>query len=229
MEQRLAMVIDLHRCVGCSACDIACKSENNQPHDFHWSNHLIETAGTFPHVRYRYVPTLCNHCANAPCVKICPTGAMYKDDRGLTLHEPDACIGCRSCQLSCPYGAIYFNKEKPHREFASKEELVPGCTASGSEVAQKAGATPPNYNPERAKTYDGVRRKGVVEKCTLCDHRLDQGKEPWCVLSCPAGARTVGDVNDPNSKVSKLLAQHQPRVLNQHRGTKPHVFYIREF
>ena len=82
-----SMVIDLHRCVGCAACDIACKSENNLPDDFHWSNHIIETSGVFPNVRYRYIPTLCNHCENAPCVAACPTKAMHKSEDGLTLHE----------------------------------------------------------------------------------------------------------------------------------------------
>lgn len=228
LGQRLAMVIDLHRCVGCAACDIACKSENNVPHDFHWSNHIIETAGTFPNVQYRYVPTLCNHCGDAPCVEVCPTGAMYKEDRGLTLHDADTCIGCRSCQLACPYGAIYFNENKPHRH-QQEQPLIKGCTSTSEEVAQKAGANPPHYNAERAATADGVRRKGIVEKCTLCDHRLAQNEEPWCVVSCPAEARTVGDLGDPDSKVSRLVKKYKPQVLNKEQGTKPHVFYIRQF
>ncbi|MDT8446597.1 MAG: 4Fe-4S dicluster domain-containing protein [bacterium] len=229
LGQRLAMVIDLHRCVGCAACDIACKSENNVPHDFHWSNHIIETAGSFPEVKYRYIPTLCNHCGDAPCVEVCPTGAMYKDDRGLTLHDAPTCIGCRSCQLACPYGAIYFNEDRPFRALEETKPLIKGCTPGGAELIQKTGENPPHYNPDRARTADGVRRKGVVEKCTLCDHRLEQGKEPWCVVSCPAEARTVGDINDPKSKASLLLAKHSPRVLNKEQGTHPHVFYIREF
>jgi len=228
-KQRLAMVIDLHKCVGCSACDISCKNENNVPYDFHWSNHIIETSGTFPNVRYRYIPTLCNHCENAPCVRVCPTGAMHKDDRGLTLHDGERCIGCRSCQMACPYGAIYFNENKPHREYDSEEALIEGCTASGKEVAEKTQQQPPYYNKERASTSHGVRPQGIVEKCTLCDHRLAQGQQPWCVLSCPSGARTVGDINDPHSKVSQLLAKHKPKVLNKERGTNPHVFYIRDF
>jgi len=227
--QRLAMVIDLHRCVGCSACDIACKNENNVPADFHWSNHIIETEGQFPDVRYRYIPTLCNHCKDAPCVKACPTKAMYKADNGLTLHNADDCIGCKACQLACPYGAIYFNEEKPHKEYQKDTAVIPGCTASGKETLEKTDKRLPYYNKERALTLDGVRRKGVVEKCTLCDHRLAEGKQPWCVESCPTAARTVGDINDPKSEVSQLLAKHPPKVLNKEQGTGPHVFYIREF
>ncbi len=102
-NKRYGMVIDLHRCVGCAACDIACKSENNVTEGFSWANHMIETVGTFPNVRYRHVPTLCNHCENAPCVLNCPTTAMYKTEEGLTLHDADKCIGCRACQVACPY------------------------------------------------------------------------------------------------------------------------------
>ncbi len=227
--ERLAMVIDLHRCVGCSACDIACKNENNVPVDMHWSNHIIETSGQFPNVHYKYIPTLCNHCENAPCVKACPTQAMHKADNGLTLHDPDLCIGCKACQLACPYGAIYFNEKRPHQEYEEEVALIEGCTASGAEITEKVRKPLPYYNKERANSYDGIRPKGVIEKCTLCDHRLAQGKQPWCVESCPASARTVGDINDPKSKVSKLLAKYAPKVLNGEKGTGPHVFYIREF
>jgi molybdopterin-containing oxidoreductase family iron-sulfur binding subunit len=229
-EKSYAMVIDLHRCVGCAACDIACKSENNLPDDFHWSNHIIETAGVFPHVRYRYIPTLCNHCENAPCVTNCPTTAMHKSEDGLTLHDPELCIGCRACQVSCPYGVIYFNEEAPHGSYRQDAApAIPGCTATGPEVAQKTGAPIPNYNPARAETYEGVRSRGVVEKCTFCDHRLAKGELPWCVEACPAGARIFGDLNDPESPVRRALAKHTPRVLQREQGTRPKVFYIRDF
>jgi len=224
------MVIDLHRCVGCAACDIACKSENNVPDGFNWSNHIIETVGKFPAVRYRYTPTLCNHCEDAPCVANCPTTAMHKSEDGLTLHDAELCIGCRACQVSCPYGVIYFNEDQPHQMFREDAEpAIDGCTATGQEVAEHAGAPIPYYNPERADTYQGIRRKGIVEKCTLCDHRLAQGELPWCVESCPTGARIFGDLNDPESPASEALAKHAPRVLQKEMGTKPKVYYIREY
>ncbi|MFQ5506005.1 MAG: 4Fe-4S dicluster domain-containing protein [Planctomycetota bacterium] len=229
-KRRYALVIDLHRCVGCSGCDIACKSENNVPEDFHWSNHIIETKGRFPDTRYRHIPTLCNHCDNAPCVVNCPSTAMHKSEEGLTLHDPDLCIGCKACQVSCPYGVIYFNENRPHARFREDDAtLIPSCTATGKEVARRTHAAVPHYNPARAETYQGVREEGIVEKCTMCDHRLAKGELPWCVESCPAGARIFGDVNDPRSPVSRALAKHAPRVLQKERGTKPHVFYIREF
>lgn len=229
-KKRYAMVIDLHRCVGCAACDIACKSENNVPDSFAWSNHMIETSGTFPDVRYRYVPTLCNHCDNAPCVKNCPTTAMHKSEGGLTLHDDSKCIGCRACQVACPYGAIYFNKDRPHRQFHDDDPAaIPGCTSTGDEVAEKADAPLPYYNPAREATYAGVRPRGTVEKCTFCDHRLAQGELPACVEACPAAARIFGDMNDSKSPPRQALAKHAPRVLQEEKGTRPNVYYIRNF
>jgi molybdopterin-containing oxidoreductase family iron-sulfur binding subunit len=229
-KKRYAMFIDLNRCVDCAACDIACKNENNVPDHFHWSNHIIETSGQFPDVRYRYVPTLCNHCDNAPCVVNCPTAAMYKSEDGLTLHAPELCIGCRACQVSCPYGVIYFNEDTPHERYRKDASpAIPDCTATGPQVAAKTNTPIPYYNPARAETYDGVRRRGVVEKCTLCDHRLKEGELPWCVEACPADARIFGDLEDADSPASQALAKHAPRVLQKDKGTRPKVFYIRDF
>jgi molybdopterin-containing oxidoreductase family iron-sulfur binding subunit len=229
-KKQYSMVIDLHACVGCSACDIACKRENNVPDSFAWSNHMIETKGVFPNVQYRYVPTLCNHCENAPCVANCPTTAMHKTDDGLTMHDADKCIGCGACILACPYGVIYRNTEEPHRAFRDDAvAAIPGCTSTGAEVLQRIGAPIPYYNPARAATMPGIRPKGVVEKCTFCDHRLAGGEMPACVEACPAGARIFGDLNDPESPPRKALNKHEPKVLQPEKGTRPNVFYIRDY
>jgi molybdopterin-containing oxidoreductase family iron-sulfur binding subunit len=229
MAKNYAMVIDLHRCVGCAACDIACKSENNVREDFNWSNHIIETSGVFPNVRFRYIPVLCNHCGDAPCVEVCPTGAMYKNNAGMTLHDTDVCIGCLACKLACPYEAIYFNDRVPHARYRDDSSAIEGGTSSGREISQKLKVPIPHYNPDRAKTYDGVRPKGVVEKCTFCDHRVAEGKLPWCVVSCPAKARTFGDLNDPDGEVRRLLGKYSPQVLQKDKGTQPKVYYVRDY
>lgn len=226
---RYGMAIDLHKCVGCSACSISCKSENNVDVGMFWSNYKHRTTGQFPNVKYEYIPTLCNHCENAACVRACPTGAMYKDENGLTLHNPDKCIGCKSCMQACPYGVINFNKEKPHRYWRDENALITDGTATGKEMQDKLGVEIPYYNPDRAATYEGIRPKGIVEKCTMCDHRVKEGLNPWCVESCPADARTFGDLDDPTSDLVKLLARYDSKTLLPHKGTKPKVFYLRGY
>jgi len=226
---RYAMVIDLQRCTGCSACSISCRSENNVPEGIYWANKITETSGVFPNVRYHYMPTLCNHCENAPCVRGCPTKAMHKLENGITMHNPKKCIGCKYCEFNCPYGVIYFNWTYPHKTWKSNEKVLEGTATPLEEVAKVGGKTIPYYNPEREDTLAGIRPKGVVEKCTFCDHRIKRGKLPRCVDACPADARIFGDMNDPNSKVRQLLGKFRPFRLREQIGTEPHVFYIRDF
>ncbi len=226
---RYAMVIDLQRCVGCSACSISCRNENNVPDGIYWSNKITETSGTFPNVRYHYTPTLCNHCENAPCVRGCPTSAMHKLENGITMHNPKKCIGCKYCEFNCPYGVIYFNWTDPHKFWKSREKVLDGTASPQAELKKAGGKSIPYYNPEREDTLPGIRPRGVVEKCTFCDHRLKRGKLPRCVDACPADARIFGDMNDPNSKVRQLLGKFRPFRLREEIGTEPHVFYIRDF
>ena len=230
--KRLAMVIDLQRCTGCGGCIISCKSENNVQQGITWSSKKSRTVGKYPNVRFEYIPTLCNHCENAPCVKGCPTGAMHKGYGNITMHNPEECIGCKTCMAMCPYGVISHHKKAPHSDWSSTDALIKGCTASAKELTEKVkGNVIPNYNPARESSTpgSGLRSRGIVEKCTLCDHRVTKGKLPTCVQSCPASARIVGDLNDPNSDVSKLLTKYRPWRLKEHLGTEPKVFYIREF
>ena len=140
---RYAMVIDLQRCVGCGGCSIACRNENNVTEGIYWSNKITETVGTFPNVRYHYIPTLCNHCSNAPCVRGCPTRAMHKLANGITMHDPDKCIGCKYCEFNCPYGVIYFNWEKPHKFWRSEAAVIPGGTASPKKWSKRSAGRAP--------------------------------------------------------------------------------------
>ncbi len=227
---RYAMVIDLQRCVGCSSCSISCRNENNVPDGIYWSNKITQTSGRFPNVGYHYMPTLCNHCDNAPCVRGCPTQAMHKLKNGITMHDPKKCIGCKYCEFNCPYGVIYFNWSTPHKFWRDNRPLIKGATSSPAEEVKKTrGKAVPYFNPEREATLPGIRPKGVVEKCTFCDHRVRREKLPYCVESCPADARIFGDLNDPKSEVRKLLGKFRPFRLREQLGTEPHVFYIRDF
>lgn len=230
--KKLAMVIDLQRCSGCGACLIACKNENNVQAGFLWANRISSTVGRFPNVRYDYTPTLCNHCERAPCVRTCPTRAMHKGDGDITMHNPAKCIGCRMCKAACPYKVISFNKKRPHAFWRNDKELIKGCTSSPTDVVRRTGGKAlPYYNPDREGTLAkaGVRYKGIVEKCTLCDHRIKKGVLPRCVEACPAKARIFGDINDPNSAVNRILGKHRPFRLKEYLGTEPKVFYVRSF
>ena len=230
--KRLAMVIDLKRCTGCGSCVISCKSENNVQTGVAWSSRISKTVGKFPNVRYEYMPTLCNHCENAPCVQGCPTRAMHKSDGDITMHDPSKCIGCRYCIMNCPYGVIHFNAGKTHEFWRDDKPTIENVTSSPAEITDKVGGTVlPYYNPSRElnKSGTGLRYKGVIEKCTLCDHRLRKGELPYCVDSCPANARVFGDLNDPDSKVSQLINKYRPMRLKEDLGTEPKVYYIRNF
>ncbi len=229
----LAMVIDLQRCTGCGGCFIACKSENNVQSSAQWAWVIRRTVGKFPNVRLDFIPALCNQCENAPCAAACPTGAMHKGDGDITMHTPEKCIGCRTCIAMCPYGAISRNATETHRLWRdSRPAVIEGCTSTPPEVTSKVkGDVIPYYNPARERTLPGagLRYKGIVEKCTFCDHRGREGKLPHCVIACPAHARVFGDLNDPDSEVSRLLGRYAPMRLKEHLGTEPKVYYIRNF
>jgi molybdopterin-containing oxidoreductase family iron-sulfur binding subunit len=227
---KYVMVIDLQRCTGCGGCIVACKNENNLPEGIAWSSKITETAGTFPDVRFTYIPTLCNHCDNAPCVSGCPTSAMHKGEGGITLHDPDLCIGCRYCMARCPYGVISFNWEQPHLAWNDQTAVIPEGTSTPADLKAQVGADAlPYYNPDSDVNYSGIRSKGVVEKCHFCTHRTKNDLLPYCVEACPADARIFGDLDDPDSEVSKLLGKFKASRLQEELGTEPSVFYIREY
>jgi molybdopterin-containing oxidoreductase family iron-sulfur binding subunit len=228
----VAAMADLQHCTGCGGCAVSCKSENNVQRGIRWAKVETRTKGKFPNVGFESLPTLCNHCENAPCVKGCPTGAMHKGYGNITMHTPEKCIGCATCIAMCPYDVISRHYEDPHPHWRGDDTLIKDCTPSPKETTEKVGGNViPNYNPAREESTpgSGLRYKGIVEKCTLCDHRIKKGLLPHCVLSCPCNARVMGDLNDPNSAVSKLLAKYQSRRLKEHLGTEPKVFYVREF
>ncbi len=234
-DVELSMVIDLQRCVGCEACNIGCKTENNLQEGVAYSSRLIRTEGEFPHVSYEYVPTLCNQCHDAPCADGCPTTALEKSGiGGITVQNPDQCIGCKYCMINCPYDEIFLNKEDPHPFWRDDEAVIEEGTATPAEVKAEVGVdedAPPYYNPNREvrDSEHPTRYKGIVEKCNFCVHRLQESELPACVEECPCDARIFGDLNDPDSKVNEVLGKYGSSVLKPEEGTEPKVKYVREY
>lgn len=227
---RYAMIINLHDCVGCGMCDIVCKIENEVPQGVHFSYHLTETTGKFPKPRYSYRPVMCNHCANAACVAVCPTGAMHKDDVGLTVIDTDKCIACGACAGACPYHAI---SRAPQNTAASDlgdvETLLKDCTASGAEVQEAVKKDYPMHDPALDEYGLPQLTEGASLKCQMCKHLVYHGDVPRCVEACPAGARIFGDEEDIYGEIHQLKEMYDASVLQPEQGTEPHVYYIREF
>lgn len=203
---KLAIGINLHRCIGCNTCAVACKMQNNVSDGMLWNRVLTEgcerfdsAEGTYPNLSRTYLPLACQHCENPACERVCPTGATYKDDKGRVEIDYDKCIGCRMCMSACPYNGVRsFNWEEPvfHMDYAM-----------GSKDA-----------PEH--------QQHVVEKCTFCYHRTSQGIEPACMHLCVGRARFWGDLDDPTSEVSRLLAERSHKRLLEDRGTEPSTYYL---
>ena len=203
---KYAMCINLKRCTGCNTCTVACKMQNNVPQGFFWNRVITEgseipdgVVGTYPNITRNVMPIACQHCENPACQKVCPTGATYKDEAGRVLVDYGKCIGCRMCMASCPYNARVFNWNEPVRN--------------------------PDFNYGDYRVP--VRGKGVAEKCTFCKERTDRDEKPMCVVCCPFDARTFGDLDDPESEISKLIREKNAYTLLSEFGTQPQVYYIK--
>ena len=121
------MVIDLTKCIGCYACVLACKQEHFLPPGIFWARVLTGESGTYPAVTKELLPVLCNHCAEAPCLKVCPTGATTQREDGIVSVDYDKCMGCRYCVIACPYqNRSYYSDEKeyfPGKGYTPRETI----------------------------------------------------------------------------------------------------------
>lgn len=208
-ERKWTMVIDLQKCIGCSACTVACIAENNLPPGVVYRPVLEEEIGEYPRVTRRFTPRPCMHCDEPPCVDVCPVGATFKREDGIVAMDYNKCIGCRYCVTACPYAARYFDFGEHYSD--------------GTPERQPYEESP---TLEYGKQWKRTSVEGVVRKCTFCIQRLDAGMLPACVTTCIGEATFFGDQNDPNSLVSELMASGRAVRLKEELGTKPKVHYL---
>ncbi len=208
--------LNLSVCIGCRKCQEACHEENN--HDRATNNSYIRVFemdqgsldfengdASYDHPVPRegkyYLPVQCQQCDNAPCVRVCPVQATWKESDGVVVVDYNWCIGCRYCEAACPYHARRFNWQKPQIDAA-------------------------DINPEQGYLSNRVRPQGVVEKCTFCLHRTRKGRLPACLEACPTGARVFGNLLDPKSTIRWILENKRVFVLKEELGTRPRFYYF---
>ena len=223
---RYAMLVDLDRCLGCRACMEACKVENNTPQGSFFMYVFRFEEGEYPDAKVWWMPRPCMHCDDAPCVKVCPVGARYKREDGIVATDWDRCIGCRYCEVACPYGVNTFNWRDPdERQYLRWDDPDLAPETGGAVPAYRNPDLERAYGPEGRRIAGGGHLKGVIEKCTFCVHRVERGREPACVQTCPVRALVFGDLDDPGSPVSRAVSERHTWRLLEEVGTEPRVFY----
>lgn len=220
------MVIDLDRCIGCRACMEACKVENSTPEANFWMYVFRFEEDEYPNTSIWFMPRPCMHCDNAPCVKVCPVGARFKRDDGIVATDWDRCIGCRYCEVACPYGVNYFNWQRSSKSYYHEDWVYPEDTTDRPMPPWNNPRLNERYGPEERRTAGGGRAKGVIEKCNFCTQRVENNLVPACVNTCPTYALHFGDLDDENSIVSQILAKQDSFRLLEDTGAEPRVHYV---
>jgi len=212
---RYGMVINLIKCIACYGRTIRCIEEHFLPPDMLWNRVLISETGVSPDAIKHIYPVLCNHCKEPACVDACPTGATQQREDGIVWVDADKCVGCRYCLISCPYQVRTF--------YSDEKEWFPG-----------QGFT--EWERMRKKVYP--LQTGVIYKCNFCKEKIDEAvakglkpgvdweATPACVNACPTKARYFGDLDDPESEVTKLISGRRAVQLHSEFGTDPSVYYI---
>jgi len=209
---RWAMVADLRRCVGCQTCTAACRHANATPPGVQWRRVLDIELGEYPDVQRAFVPVGCQHCDDPPCLDVCPTTATRKRADGIVTIDYDLCIGCAYCAVACPYQA---------RHKTLRATFAYGNTPMANETKRRDDS-----------------RLAVATKCTFCVDRIDGGlakglrpgvdpeATPACVNACITQTLQFGDLDDPGSNVSQLVAGNQHFRMHEELGTGPGFYYI---
>jgi molybdopterin-containing oxidoreductase family iron-sulfur binding subunit len=238
-----AMHVDLSACIGCAACQVACVAENNVPvvgkrevsrhHEMTWLRIDRYYYGDFENPKVVYQPMLCQHCDNAPCENVCPVAATNHSGEGLNQMTYNRCIGTRYCANNCPYKVRRFNwlDYTTADLFAANEPTV-----SGEEVPYGAdNLTRMVLNPDVT-----VRSRGVIEKCSFCVQRIQEGKltakkeqrrlddadvRTACQTACPTGAITFGDRNIVKGEVAERIENPLNYLVLEEINVQPSVFY----
>jgi phenylacetyl-CoA:acceptor oxidoreductase 27-kDa subunit len=214
---RWGMVINLSKCVRCHGCVAACRIEHFLPLRITWPRLIAFEQESEKGMEMTTVPVRCNQCKEAPCVEVCPAKATIKRPDGIVMVDQNKCVGCRYCVIACPY---------QNRTFLSKDKdpgYFPGYPRT-------------NFEKKGKKLYP--HQSGTTEKCNFCMERIDAGMAkglvpgkdrdatPACVNTCQARAMTFGDLDDPQSEVSKLIKESKGFQLHKEFNTDPSVWYI---
>ena len=208
-EVRWGFLVDLRRCTGCNACAVTCKSEFDVRLGVFRNGVIEHESGTYPNPERRFVPWLCNHCAHPSCLVGCP---VEPEKRTLTFPSGTKAEYWARATYQRPDGLVLVDQDR-----------CVGCGTCVSLCPYQARYL------DRGKEAGGDPTRPPADKCTMCFHRLEEGVVPACVNTCPAEARVIGNLNDPNSDINQRIQDagaNNVAAIHESWGTEPRVYYI---